>query len=94
MTTMNEYALRIDANLLAIREFGPWLRHIVDGLGPDADPALASTLELSIHELLVNIVEHAYRCAGGVIEIDAHLEHDSIRFEIHTMRGTASTSRG
>ncbi len=53
--------LRLAADLLAIRRLGPWLRELAAKTGTSS--SAVARLELALHEVCVNIVEHAYRRA-------------------------------
>ncbi len=67
--------LRLDATYLALREIGPWLRCLFDanGWGPDG----IGPIELAIHELATNSVDHA-NPADGVLNLSAETNDDSL----------------
>jgi serine phosphatase RsbU (regulator of sigma subunit)/anti-sigma regulatory factor (Ser/Thr protein kinase) len=69
----------LEANHLALRELGPWLAGVCqDRLG---DPGRLGKLELGLHELCTNIVDHSYRGGPGRIRITAWLQPGAVRFE-------------
>lgn len=69
MPSQTEESLVVDADLLAIREFGDFLHRVV-GASVDGDAAdLVGGMELAVQELAVNIVEHAYGDAHGLVSI-------------------------
>ncbi len=50
--------LSVDADYLAIRALGPWLRRELADAKIDAD-AIAGTIELAVHEIATNSIDHA-----------------------------------
>jgi anti-sigma regulatory factor (Ser/Thr protein kinase) len=79
--------LCIDADFLSVREIADWLPNQLQALlGTQVTAELAGSIELCIHELAINIVEHAYGAAGGRIEfrVSLDLQHDAsrVRFDV------------
>ncbi len=84
MTSRQGRAARLDveAHAAAGDELGRWLQATMrDELGI-ADDEVCAQLELAVHEIWVNIVEHAYRDAGGPVTITAARRGDQIVFEL------------
>ncbi len=75
--------LSIGANPLAVRDIGPWLRRLFDGNDPVESDTLVTRLELAVHEVCMNVVDHAGLPPGASLElegsIDAHRVHIEIR---------------
>ena len=66
------HELTVHADLLSIRDIGPWLREVADGAVPaDALESFAMKCELAVQELAVNIVTHGYDDEPGP---DEHIE--------------------
>lgn len=64
--------MTVHADLLAIRDIGPWLRDVArDAVAPDELESFAMKCELAVQELAVNIVTHGYDDAAGP---DDHIE--------------------
>lgn len=60
------HELSVHADLLSIRDIGPWLREIAGrAVAPDALESFAMKCELAVQELAVNIVTHGYDDAAG-----------------------------
>lgn len=70
MTAGTHDRLILDADLLAIREIGDFLRRVVAPLGVSDPDDLVGSMELALQELAVNIVEHAYGDEGGGLSLD------------------------
>ena len=76
--------LQIDAaDLMTLREIGPWLDvalpQLFDGEGiTGAKPKI----ELAVHEICMNIVQHAYHDKPGSITLDIASSGDSITITI------------
>jgi serine/threonine-protein kinase RsbW len=68
----NEQRLDMNsADLLTLREIGPWINTALSGLLTEAiAKSEASKIELAVHEICVNIVEHAYHHTPGPISIE------------------------
>jgi serine phosphatase RsbU (regulator of sigma subunit) len=77
--------LTIPASHLGARDIGPWLAALCAGR-PGGGECL-SRLELALHELCINIVDHAYLGQEGEIRIAGWLSDAGIRLEIRD-RGT------
>jgi len=74
--------LDIDASMAAGERLGTWLRSVMsDELGLD-EPNLCRELELAVHEIWMNIVEHSYSEEGGTVTITADREGGEVIFEL------------
>ncbi|GGM00685.1 ATP-binding protein [Nakamurella endophytica] len=51
--------LSVAADLLSVREVGPWLRDLLAATGADEGARLLARLELAVHEVCTNAVDHA-----------------------------------
>jgi anti-sigma regulatory factor (Ser/Thr protein kinase) len=72
--------LTLPATHLGARDIGPWLGTLSKLKAFES--TTFSRIELALHELCVNIVDHAYRGIEGEILIAAWLGDTEIRFEI------------
>ena len=66
------HELSVHADLLSIRDIGPWLRDVAsEAVAPDALESFAMRCELAVQELAVNIVTHGFeaRVSDEVINI-------------------------
>lgn len=60
------HELSVHADLLSVRDIGPWLRQVAaDALGPDELEPFSMRCELAIHEVAVNIVTHGHAGEAG-----------------------------
>ncbi len=74
-------ALWIDATHASMARLGAFVRRFVlAGNAADAE-ALADRFELAVHELAVNVADHAYRGAGGSLTVV--LEWDGTELRAH-----------
>jgi serine/threonine-protein kinase RsbW len=71
--------LRLPADLLALRDLGPWLRGLLDPAGAGE---LHGRLELALHEVCVNVVQHAYGEAGGTIDVSGRAGPGSVELTV------------
>ncbi|MGL4304941.1 MAG: ATP-binding protein [Mycobacteriaceae bacterium] len=62
-------SVELAADLEAIRELGPWLRVFLEQV---ERLELYAKLELAVHEVCVNIVQHAYPNSSGTIRLQAY----------------------
>lgn len=60
MTTMHQPTLTLDANYEAMRRIGPWLAEQIGPVGAGHLQDRVGEFELAVHELAVNIVDHAF----------------------------------
>ncbi|HYN73429.1 MAG TPA: ATP-binding protein [Nakamurella sp.] len=65
--------LTMSADALAVRELGPWLSEALAPTGAEA-PALRGKMELAVHEICMNIVDHAYGGRPLDDRTDLHVE--------------------
>jgi serine/threonine-protein kinase RsbW len=75
--------LAIEANPLAVRDIGPWLRSLLADLSSQESDAVLSRLELAVHEVCMNVVDHAGLPAGSSLDLRGSVDADRIRVEIH-----------
>lgn len=64
--------LRLEANYLALRDIGPWLQSLVDDVVTDQ----LGAIELGVHELATNCVDHA-QPSDGVLTLHGEV-HGSL----------------
>ncbi len=79
--------LELPADLLELRRLRPWLdRWLSDVAADTADghavEGLADGLELALHEVCVNAVQHAYEGAGGTLRIAASCADGWLHFSV------------
>jgi serine/threonine-protein kinase RsbW len=75
--------LAIDANPLAVRDIGPWLAALLAALPTDERDALLSRLELAVHEVCMNVVDHAGLPPGSSLQLVGTVDGHRVRIEIH-----------
>ena len=75
-------SLAISADLLSVRAIGPWLAALFEPLPALEAAALVARLELAVHELCVNIVEHADLGADRLIRLGGTVDPARVRIEI------------
>ncbi|HSP53461.1 MAG TPA: ATP-binding protein [Cryobacterium sp.] len=64
--------LAIEGDSLSVRKIGPWLRdRLDDGLPADEASEIASRLELAVHEVAMNMVDHARLPASALLRFRA-----------------------
>lgn len=69
--------LRLEANYLALRDIGPWLADLLVG----HDSSLLGSIELGVHELAANSVDHA-ESPDGAFVLFGHVENDVLTIEL------------
>lgn len=77
--------LRLDADLLAIRAIGPWLRTVLaPHVADDGLDAVVSRCELALQEVAANVVRHGYgeHDPGMTPTIDLTAEVDGDAFRV------------
>ncbi len=77
--------LTLDADLVAVRELATWLPESIRSIvGPETADSVVGPIELSIHELCINITEHAYadRVPTGSIDLSVTRQGDELVFEV------------
>ncbi|WP_157970477.1 ATP-binding protein [Nakamurella deserti] len=75
--------LSIDANPLAVRDIGPWLRALLTATTPTEAETLVARLELAVHEVCMNVVDHAGLPPGAALGLRGAVTADRVRIEIH-----------
>ncbi len=80
--------LRLPPDRESARHIGPWLTEILGELPEEEALRIFSRLELAVHEICINIVDHASPPAGSMVEITGHIEPDQVRVELSD-RGVA-----
>jgi anti-sigma regulatory factor (Ser/Thr protein kinase) len=63
--------LVIEGDSLSVRQIGPWLRDRLADLPADEASELASRLELAVHEVAMNMVDHARLPASALLRFRA-----------------------
>jgi anti-sigma regulatory factor (Ser/Thr protein kinase) len=71
-TTTIEH-LQLLADFESLRGLGPWLDVVLLPVADEITPSPKGRLELALHELCTNVVDHAYEHAPGTISIDSTL---------------------
>src|SRR5262245_9432667 len=71
--------LTIPADFEALEQLAPFM----ETLTAVAPPRLRSELALAVHELCVNIIQHAYSGAPGNIELYAEYEAQNLYLSIY-----------
>lgn len=75
--------LSIDANPLAVRDLGPWLRALLAATPAAEADLLVGRLELAVHEVCMNVVDHAGLPPGSTLELLGCVQDDRVWIEIH-----------
>ncbi len=78
-------SLTIPADFLSVRQLGEWIPQQLTLLfGASTSAQHAAAVELCVHELAINIVEHAYANYAGSISFTAQAasNKDAVRFEV------------
>ena len=65
--------LTMSADALSVRKLGPWLSETLAPTGAEADE-LQGKMELAVHEVCMNIVDHAYGAQPAEDRSDLHIE--------------------
>jgi serine/threonine-protein kinase RsbW len=82
METMSP-SLNIAADLFAVRELGPWLRSLVStAVSELPGDEIVGPVELALHELCINIVEHSYQGTSGSIQLSGERIGDQLVFTV------------
>lgn len=74
-------SLHLEANYAAMREIGEWLDHLLQTPLGQRFATRRGEIELAIHELAVNIVDHAFTAetrSGAVFELHAEIIEDQL----------------
>lgn len=69
-------SLRLEANHAAMAALGEFTRGFVLGAEPTAAASVADRMELAVHELAVNVADHAYAGRSGPLAV--HLRWDGL----------------
>lgn len=85
--TGERHATEIEATHLAVREVDPWLDVVLSDFPETSRPELKVRLNLAVHEICVNVVDHAYRGQGGRMELISERRYASLIITI-TDRGS------
>ncbi|MBX3082888.1 MAG: ATP-binding protein [Anaerolineae bacterium] len=68
--------LTIPAELDALEQLGEFIQQLTEG----RDERLRMQLTLAVHELCMNIIQHAYAGEAGSIQVDAQTDDETIQF--------------
>ncbi len=92
---MTTALLTLKADYESMRAIGPWLEEQVQAIGADHLAGRVSEFELAVHELAVNIVDHAFddeTRAGATFDITMHCNDDKALVVNFVDRGIAYDS--
>lgn len=82
MTVQNSssagWHLEIAADYAALDQLDPWLYQVL----PDVSPSGRTLIRLALHELCINIIEHAYEGQPGRIQLEAWRDDGYLRVTI------------
>ncbi|GLX99845.1 MULTISPECIES: ATP-binding protein [Actinoplanes] len=76
------WELVLPADHASLRRLGPWLADLMGPVRPDDVPKLVSRIELALHEVCVNVVDHAYNGAPGTVTITGRADGDYVVLRI------------
>jgi len=79
MNICAESSLRLRAELIELRALTPWLTALL--AAGDAQ-AMYERLELALHEICVNVVEHAYSGREGFLDVEGLVHSDRIELRV------------
>lgn len=78
--------LQLPAEALAMRGLGAWLTELTAFLSPAESAAMLAKVELAVHEVCMNIVDHAYgpehRTAPDDISVQGSVDLAAIRITV------------
>lgn len=74
--------LDIDADALAVREIGPWLQQLVADLPAAEQVLLLGRLELAVHEVCMNCVDHAGLAPGARLALTGTVQPAAVTVTI------------
>ena len=78
MDRPSETCLDLPADLEALRDIGPWLQsYLQTVVEDDARASVQGRSELAVHELAVNMVEHAHAAS---VSLEAWCENEQLIF--------------
>lgn len=72
--------IKLDATYLGLREIGPWLGRVFVDFGWADSPSLGA-VELAVHELATNVVDHADP-PDGLIRVEAQRRQDDLAIRL------------
>ncbi len=72
--------LTLDADFLSLRQIGPWLHTVLPSEDGEPNPAHGS-IELAIHELATNSIDHA-NPDDGKLHLTAHINDSELQIEL------------
>jgi serine/threonine-protein kinase RsbW len=76
-------SLEVAADLFAVRELGPWLHTVLSAMAPEYESNdIVGPIELALHELCINIVEHSYRGEAGRIRLSVERDAYQLVFSV------------
>lgn len=70
--------LCLNADHLSLREIGPWLAELVNGFQIDEGDLDLDAVELAVHEIAMNIVDHAFGDRRGSLTISGTVADGSL----------------
>jgi len=82
MTPSTTPALTLANDSLSVRQIGPWLHEVLDGVPPEESGDLASRLELAVHEVAMNVVDHASLPPDAMIRVTAEITESLVEITV------------
>ncbi|MEV8508425.1 ATP-binding protein [Actinoplanes sp. NPDC051475] len=79
---MSAAPLVLPADHEALRGLGPWLAELVGEPLPGDMPGLLSRIELALHEVCVNVVDHAYGGGPGELTIAGTADDTTVELRV------------
>jgi anti-sigma regulatory factor (Ser/Thr protein kinase) len=74
--------LVLPAEHRALRSLGPWLAELLGEPLPGDVPGLLSRIELALHEVCVNVVDHAYGGGPGELTVTGEADDTTVELRI------------
>ena len=74
--------LVIAATPLALRELGSWLDELLSEIPQDEAMGLRSRLELAVHEVCMNVIDHAGLAENATVRIEGHRGPHSVEVTV------------
>jgi len=74
--------LVIDGTTAMVRKIGPWLHDVLVVLPDDEAGAVAARLELAVHEVAVNVIDHAELPPAAEIRFSAEITDSVVEIRV------------
>lgn len=75
-------SLTVAADPIAVRAVGPWLRRQLKLLPADEATSVGARLELAVHEICMNVVDHAGLPPGSSMELSAKVDDRCVEIRL------------